>query len=270
MKVVAIIQARMGSSRLPGKILRSLDGISVLELIHKRLSQCGSLHEIVVATSSSEKDDAVEKEMLRLNIEVYRGDENDVLDRYYRVAAMTGADVIVRITGDCPLIDPGIVDTVVGSFLDQYLSLHYVSNIHPPTFPDGLDVEVFSFEALERAWKEADNPFDREHVTPFIHRHPQWFPCNNVAASQDYSGMRWTLDEEKDYEFLLALTEKAAELGVSARLATLEDWFRIVERYPRLAEINGGYQRNEGSSIDWSYAEHREVAMAENKGADKG
>ncbi|WP_239618840.1 glycosyltransferase family protein [Cohnella mopanensis] len=268
MKVVAIVQARMGSSRLPGKILRSLDGVTVLELIHKRLSQCRSLHEIVVATSCSEKDDAVEEEMKRLNIPVYRGDENDVLDRYYRVASITQAEAIVRITGDCPLIDPGIVDAVVGKYIDRQPSLDYVSNIHPPTFPDGLDVEVFSFEALERAWKETSNRFDREHVTPFIHGHPEWFPSANLSAPQDYSGLRWTLDEQKDYEFLLALSAKAADLGIPTISATWEAWLNIVEQYPWLAEINSLYQRNEGSNS--SSQELGGVAMTEAKGAETG
>jgi spore coat polysaccharide biosynthesis protein SpsF (cytidylyltransferase family) len=247
MKVVAIVQARMGSSRLPGKVLRLLDGITVLELIHERLSKCQTLHEIVVATSLSEKDDAVAKEMERLNIAVYRGDENDVLDRYYRVAVITKADVVVRITGDCPLIDPEIVDAVVDKFVTQHPLLHYASNIHPPTFPDGLDVEVFSYEALERAWKEADTCFDREHVTPFIHGHPNWFPQANVGASQDYSKLRWTLDEEKDYAFLSALIEKSIERGGNPRVASLEHWMNILEQHPNLLELNNEFQRNEGS-----------------------
>jgi spore coat polysaccharide biosynthesis protein SpsF (cytidylyltransferase family) len=247
MKVVAIVQARMGSSRLPGKVLRLLDGISVLELIHERLSRCRTLHEIVVATTLSEKDDAVAKEMERLNIAVYRGDEDDVLDRYYRVAAITKADVVVRITGDCPLIDPVIVDAVVDKYVMQYPLLHYTSNIHPPTFPDGLDVEVFSYEALVRAWKEADTRFDREHVTPFLYGHPNWFPQANVGASQDYSQLRWTLDEEKDYTFLSALIEKSIERGGNPRAASLEHWMNILEQHPNLLAINDGFQRNEGS-----------------------
>jgi spore coat polysaccharide biosynthesis protein SpsF (cytidylyltransferase family) len=221
-----------------------------------------------VATSASEKDDAVEEEMKRLNIPVYRGDENDVLDRYYRVAGITQAEVIVRITGDCPLIDPRIVDAVVGKYIDRHPSLHYVSNIHPPTFPDGLDVEAFSFEALERAWQQTSERFDREHVTPFIHGHPEWFPSANLPAPQDYSALRWTLDEQRDYEFLLALTAKAGELGIRTPSATWEEWLNIVEQYPWLGEINSQYRRNEGSIS--SLQESGKVEMTEVKGAGTG
>jgi spore coat polysaccharide biosynthesis protein SpsF (cytidylyltransferase family) len=263
MKVVAIVQARMGSSRLPGKVLRLLDGITVLELIHERLSKCRTLHEIVVATSLSEQDDAVAKEMERLNIAVYRGDEHDVLDRYYRVAAITKADAVVRITGDCPLIDTGVVDIVVDKFVKLSPLLHYVSNIHPPTFPDGLDVEVFSYEALERAWKEANTRFDREHVTPFIHGHPNWFPQANVEASQDYSQLRWTLDEEKDYTFLSALIEKSIERGGNPRLDSFMHWMNILEQHPNLLELNNELQRNEGSKV--AMKQQSTVTMAEAK-----
>ncbi|BBI31776.1 spore coat protein [Cohnella abietis] len=249
MKVVAIIQARMGSSRLPGKVLRLLDGITVLELIVERLSECRTLHEIVVATSVSEKDDAVAKEMERLNIAVFRGDEKDVLDRYYRAATLTKADAVLRITGDCPLIDPEVVDAVVESFVKRYPSLQYSSNIHPPTFPDGLDVEVFSYEALEQAWKEATSPFEREHVTPYIHSKPHMFAKANVGSSEDYSRLRWTLDEEEDYLFLSALIDKAREWGINPRLATLEHWIHILEQYPQLTELNSGIVRNAGSAI---------------------
>ncbi|MCD9023668.1 cytidylyltransferase domain-containing protein [Cohnella silvisoli] len=247
MKVAIIIQARMGSSRLPGKVLRMLDGITVLQLIHERLSYCRHVHEIVVATSDSEKDDAVAAAMERLNIAVYRGQENDVLDRYYRAASIVKADAVVRITGDCPLIDPQVVDAVIGKYLEQFPQLHYVSNIHPPTFPDGLDVEVFSYVALERAWKEARQGSEREHVTPYIHSRPDLFPQANMESRINYSHLRWTLDEEKDYIFLNALIEKAQQdEGLSPRTASLEQWVEILRRYPDLNEINNGILRNEG------------------------
>jgi spore coat polysaccharide biosynthesis protein SpsF (cytidylyltransferase family) len=249
MKVVAIVQARMGSTRLPGKVLRLLNGITVLELIYERLSQCRTLDEIVIATSLSNNDDAVAEAMERLKIPVYRGDEHDVLDRYYRVASVTMADVVVRITGDCPLIDPEIVDAVVDEFVERFPALHYASNIHPPTFPDGLDVEVFSYEALEQAWKESDSRFDREHVTPFIHGRPRSFPQANIELTRNYSGLRWTLDEERDYAFLSALVAKAVEHGIDPRMASFEHWLDILEQNADLLEINREIPRNEGSKI---------------------
>ncbi|RED65057.1 cytidylyltransferase domain-containing protein [Cohnella lupini] len=249
MKVVAIVQARMGSSRLPGKVLRLLNGNTVLELIHERLSQCRTLDEIIIATSLSNNDDAIAEAMERLKIPVYRGDEHDVLDRYYRVASLTMADVVVRITGDCPLIDPEIVDAVVDEFVERYPSIRYASNIHPPTFPDGLDVEVFSYDALERAWKESDSRFEREHVTPFIRGRPHSFPQANIESTRDYSGLRWTLDEERDYAFLSALVAKAVEHGIDPMMASFEHWLDILERNPDLPEIIRDIERNEGSKI---------------------
>ncbi|MFC5405007.1 cytidylyltransferase domain-containing protein [Cohnella soli] len=246
MNTVAIVQARMGSTRLPGKVLRRLDGLSIVELICERLKNCETIDRIVVATSRSEKDDPLAEELKRIGIPCYRGDESDVLDRYFQAASVERADIVVRITGDCPLIDPEVVDTVVRT-LKESPALAYVSNFAPPTFPDGLDAEAMTFAALSRMWQEARSAFDREHVTPYLRANPEWFPQVNIASDIDYSGYRWTLDEERDFAFLHAFVASAKALGIDPRLAGLESWLHVAENEPRLSQINEGIVRNAGS-----------------------
>jgi len=167
MKVVAIVQARMGSLRLPNKVMLPLSGdMTMIEVLLKRLSESKQTDEIVLATSIDKKNDSLSDHVTDLGYQVYRGSESDVLDRYYKAAKQYNATVIVRITGDCPLIDHEVVDSVIKLY--KLSNSDYVSNVMPPTYPDGLDVEVFSFESLEYAWKNSVLDIDREHVTPFI------------------------------------------------------------------------------------------------------
>jgi len=202
-KVVAILQARMGSSRLPGKVLMDLGGQPVLAWAVKRLRRATTLDDLVVATSTNPADDAVEAFAKEWGVACFRGSEDDVLDRYYRAAQQHDADVVVRVTGDDPLIDPDVVDRVVTVFLQHQPEIAYASNIHPRrTFPRGQDTEVFSFEALERAWREDRDPRLREHVTQYMVRHPELFPASNVENEEDLSFMRWALDTDRDLEFL--------------------------------------------------------------------
>ena len=165
-KIVAIVQARMGSSRLPGKVLRKVNNHALIHILLKRLSNSKVLDQIVVATTKELEDTKLVEFLSGYNVDIYRGSTNDVLDRYYNAALKFDAEVVIRITGDCPLVDPGLVDSIISKFFSK--KVDYMSNTLTPTFPDGLDVEVFTFSALKFAYENAVSDYDREHVTPFL------------------------------------------------------------------------------------------------------
>ena len=198
MKVVAIIQARMSSSRLPGKVLMPLANKPVLAHIVERLSYCKMIDKIVVATTNEVSDDLVADYCEYNNIDCYRGSLEDVLDRYYQTAKIHHADPIVRITGDCPVIDPVVVDAVITGYLSGEYDCYGLGG----EFPDGLDCTVFSFSAIEKAWKEAKLQSEREHVGPYIENNPHLFRNGALELFQGLSQQRWTLDELNDYELL--------------------------------------------------------------------
>jgi len=193
----------MCSSRLPGKVLKDLGGSTVLSRVVRRVGRANLLDEIVIATSEADADVPIILECQRLGVASFRGSENDVLDRYYRAAREYAADVIVRITSDCPLIDPKIVDKTIKSFQD--VKADYASNVFPRTFPRGLDTEVFTVAALEHAWRNAGQTYQREHVTPHIYEHPELFRLISVRGRGDYSRYRWTLDTPEDLELIRAI-----------------------------------------------------------------
>ncbi|MBI5221600.1 MAG: glycosyltransferase family protein, partial [Candidatus Magasanikbacteria bacterium] len=166
MKTVAIIQARMGSTRLPGKSLMNIDGRPIINYVFDRVSNSVLIDEVWLATTTNAEDNVLERWAQDQNIKYFRGSSDDVLDRYYQTALLSGANTVIRITGDCPLVDPRVIDMVLGEY--QKGGFDYVCNTQPPTFPDGLDVEVFSFVSLEKTWKEAKLKSEREHVTPYI------------------------------------------------------------------------------------------------------
>ena len=207
-KVVAIIQARMGSTRLPGKIMKNLCGKTVLAHDIERVRQSKYIDEIVIATTKSKEDDIILKEVSKNGAKVYRGSENDVLSRYYEAAKESEAGVIVRITSDCPLIDPFIVDEVIKVYLSNKYDL--VTNagvcLENRTYPRGLDVEVFSFDILKKAFQEAKEMYQREHVTPFIYENSKniYYYKNDI----DFSKYRWTLDTEEDYKLIEIIYKK--------------------------------------------------------------
>lgn len=248
MKVAAIVQARMGSTRLPGKVLMKLDGTPVIQWICERLSRCAQLQDIVVATSDRAADDRLADALKRLGVRVFRGSEDDVLDRYYRAARAIRADAVVRVTGDCPLIDPELVDETALRLRAGQPDLQYVSNIQPPTYPDGLDAEAFTLEALHKAWSEARWSSEREHVTLYMRHHPERFSQEHLRCEQDESHHRWTLDEEKDYRMLSELVRLAAEAGIDPREAGYRQWLALVASHPRVERLNAGIARNEGAT----------------------
>jgi glutamate-1-semialdehyde aminotransferase/spore coat polysaccharide biosynthesis protein SpsF (cytidylyltransferase family) len=203
MKTIAIVQARLGSRRLPDKMLVDLAGAPALERTLRRMRRAALVDEWVLATTTRPEDRALMDLASKLGIAGFAGDEDDVLDRFYHAARAHWADVVVRLTGDCPLHDPAVIDCVIQAYRDADDAVDYVSNAAPPTYPDGLDVEVFSFALLERMWSDAAQPADREHVTTFVRSRLDQFRTFNVRhEGTDLSGLRWTLDEPADLEFL--------------------------------------------------------------------
>ncbi len=203
-RVVVIVQARMGSTRLPGKVLMDLGGRPMLERQIQRLRRARTPDAIVIATSTGSGDDPIVDLVNALGVPTYRGPENDVLARYAGAAASHRADVVVRVTGDCPLIDPGVLDRCVRHLLDDP-ELDYVSNALPRTFPRGLDVEVLTREALDTAHREATEAADREHVTRYVWRRPRHFRTAGVTDDDDHSHLRWTVDSLEDLEVVRAI-----------------------------------------------------------------
>ena len=240
MKIVANIQARMSSSRLPKKVLLKIGKELVLERIINRLNYCRYIDEILVATSVCESDNCISKYCESAKISCFRGSLDDVLDRYYQAAKMCSADAVVRITGDCPLIDPVVVDKVIDHFICgefDAVGLH-------GEFPDGLDCQVFSFSAIKKAWCEATSDTDREHVGSFIENtSPHLFKLGTVEIFKNLGHHRWTLDEPCDLEYLKLLIEGLEE---SKQLFLSEDVLKFLEQNKHLMKINGAITRNEG------------------------
>jgi spore coat polysaccharide biosynthesis protein SpsF len=205
MKIVVIIQARMGSTRLPGKVMRRLGSASVLGHVIRRTRACALADEVIVATTERPQDDAIVAESQRHDAAVYRGSENDVLDRYYCAATSAGADTVVRVTSDCPLFDPVVLGQMLVRFIERSAGATppaYLSNTLVRTYPRGLDAEVFTAGALRRAFRESHLPYEREHVTPYVYRHPELFTLESFVNETDLSHHRWTLDTEDDFQLL--------------------------------------------------------------------
>jgi len=232
-RAVGIVQARMGSTRLPGKVLKQVCGRTLLEHQMERMRRARSLAEVVVATSTSPGDDTVEDVLRSRGLAVWRGPEQDVLARYAGAATAFGADPVVRMTMDCPLIDPKVIDQVVGTYLAGGFDL--VANNLEPTFPHGLDLEVFSLSALETADREAATPFEREHVTPFIRDRPERFRLGNVRSPRDLHHLRWTVDYPEDLELVRIVYEELYRDGESF---TTEEILALLERRPEITSIN--------------------------------
>lgn len=235
LRPVAIVQARTGSTRLPGKALLDIGGRTMLARVVGRARQARCVDEVVVATTDAPADDAVVAECERLGVRAFRGSEQDVLSRFAGAAAAFGAGPVVRITGDCPLIDPGVLDEVVRALGGA----DFAANTLERTFPQGLDVEVASREALDRTAREAVEPFEREHVFPYVYRHPERFQLVSVTCAGDWSSQRWTVDEAADLEFVRAVY---ARLGDPP---TWRDVLALLEREPELAAINGGVRQKQ-------------------------
>jgi len=237
--VVAIVQARMSSRRLPGKVLKPILGRPMLALQIERVRRATRLDGLVVATSDTADDDAIVKACGDIGVECFRGSLDDVLDRFYRCAFAHAAEHVVRLTADCPLADPTVIDRVVRTHMDG--GFDYTSNVFPPTWPDGLDVEVVRFGALADAWREAELPSEREHVTYFIETHPQRFRYGNVAAPVDHSGLRWTVDDPEDFELVRRIYEALYPTNAAF---TTDDILALIQARPNLRALNAHLERN--------------------------
>jgi spore coat polysaccharide biosynthesis protein SpsF len=215
MKVVAVVQARSGSTRLPGKVLLPLGEKTMLERMLERLVAARSPEAVIVATTVDPADDAVARAAHAAGVECFRGHPTDLLDRHYQVGLRASADVLVKIPSDCPLIDPAVVDRVVGAHVERSGLVDYTSNLHPESYPDGSDVEAMTFDALAVAWREAIRPYEREHTTPFLWDQPGRFRLENVlweAPAPDIARdvsltHRVVVDYEDDYEVVRAVFE---------------------------------------------------------------
>jgi len=240
-QILTVVQARVGSSRLPGKVLLPLAGKPLLCRMVERVKRARLSGHVVVASTIDPADDAIEALCGREGIACFRGDAHDLLDRHYQAARHYGADVVLKIPSDCPLIDPQAIDRVLGFFLEHRGQYDYVSNLHPATYPDGNDVEVMTMPALTRTWKESTRPLEREHTTPYLWDHPGRFRTANVAweTGRDYSMThRWTIDYPEDYLFIQAVYEALfphhPDFGTADVLRLVEqrkDIFRLNQQF---------------------------------------
>lgn len=242
MTIIAILQARLSSTRLPGKVLKPVLGQPMLARHIERIHRSRRIGQLVVATSTHSSDDPLALLCETLGVSCYRGSLEDVLDRFYQAARSFQPEHVVRLTGDCPLADPAVID--------QCIDLHvaggydYTSNCHPPTYPDGLDVEVIRFPVLQAAWREATLASEREHVMPFVWRRPERFRLGNLLnPAGDLSHLRWTVDEPADFELV---SRVYGALYPEAPTFAMGDILDLIRRQPELASINKQHDRNEG------------------------
>jgi len=240
MKIIALIQARRGSTRLPGKVLLDLEGKTVLEHVIDRVSASRFINDVIIATTVRKEDLNIVKLCADLGISVYCGSVDDVLDRYYETARLFGADHIVRITSDCPMIDPSVIDDVIGLHLRE--NADYTTNTLKETYPDGQDVEIFTFGSLKNSWKNAKLASEREHVTPYIRKSPE-YKLVNMECRKNLSNKRWTLDNSEDYEFIKIIFEN---LYGRNPLFGMEEILKFIDEKPEIERINENIVRNEG------------------------
>ncbi|MDV2583345.1 glycosyltransferase family protein [Alkalibacillus haloalkaliphilus] len=235
MNVVAIVQTRMGSTRLPGKVLKPVLSKPLLEYQVERLRRTECLDQIVIATTTQAEDQTIVDFSKELSIPYYRGSEEDVLSRYVEAANHYDADVIVRITSDCPIIDPQVIDQVVSYYLENHHDYDYVSNTLQRTYPRGMDTEVFSKNLLEKVSKLAETQSEREHVTAYILKRSDQYKVKNIAHSENHSDNRWTVDTVEDFQLIKKIIE---HLYPKDPHFTLEDTLKLLKEYPEWKKIN--------------------------------
>lgn len=239
--IVAFIQARTSSTRFPGKVLKPILGKAMLELEVERARACQTIDRVVIVTSVLPEDQQIVELGKRIGIDVFCGSLENVLDRFYQAAKKFKPDHIVRLTGDCPLIDAQVVDDLVRLYLEK--KCDYGTNCMPPTYPDGLDAEVFSIKVLREAWQEASLPSHLEHISLFFEEQPKRFKIENLACNRDLSALRWTVDEPEDFEFVRAVFEN---LYQNENQFQMDDVLDLMKRKPELALMNQRFTRNEG------------------------
>lgn len=249
-KIVIIVQARMASSRLPGKVMLPILGKSLLARMIERLQMIQHKADIIIATSENQEDDVIVNEALAMNIPYYRGSLGNVLDRHYQAAKLFKADVVLKIPSDCPLIDPRIVDYTLEYFFDNRGKYDYVSNLHPATYPDGNDVEIMTMACLRQAWENAGRPLELEHTTPYIWENPLIFSVGNVTwpTGMDFSmSHRFTIDYPEDYYFIERVF---SELYPICNQFSCQDILNLLNRKPEIYQLNAQY-----AGVNW-YRHH--------------
>ena len=241
MSTIAIIQARMGSTRLPGKVLLKLEDKTVLEHVVNRVRSSKYIDDVIVATTIAKEDLQIVKLCANRGISVYCGSEDDVLDRYYQAAKLFKVDNIARITSDCPVIDPKIIDDVISLHFKECVD--YSSNVLKKSYPDGQDIEVFTFAALKEAWENAKLASEREHVTPYLWKNPGIFKHVNLEYIEDLSQKRWTLDNPEDYTFIKIIYKNLYD---EHSLFDMDSILEYIHEHPEIERINKHINRNEG------------------------
>lgn len=262
-KIVIVVQARMSSSRLPGKVLLPILGKSLLYRMIERVGMISHQAQVVIATSEDQLDDVIEAEAKQMNIACYRGSMNNLLDRHYEAAKQLNAGIVLKIPSDCPLIDPRIIDHALDFYFANPGDYDYVSNLHPATFPDGNDIEIMTMDCLEKTWKEATRRLELEHTTPYIWENPEKFRIGNVVwdTGLDYSmSHRFAIDYEADYQFIKRVYEElyTGEPGFSC-----EDILNLLEENPEIYDLNAQY-----AGVNW-YRNHLDELKTISSGQTK-
>jgi spore coat polysaccharide biosynthesis protein SpsF len=233
--LVVIIQARMSSTRLPGKVLRQVLGKPLLSFQIERIRRLSHPHVLILATSTDPSDNIIESYAQEVGVRCHRGSLDDVLARYHSAAVAAKAQTVVRLTADCPVIDPKVIDHVIGHYDRSPTQPDYVSNSLRRTYPRGMDCEIFSFQSLDEAFREANEAAEREHVTPFIYRNSERYRLENVAYPSDHHEHRWTVDTPEDFELIRRLIEN---LYPSKPTFDLEDLLALSDRFPEWRKLN--------------------------------
>jgi spore coat polysaccharide biosynthesis protein SpsF len=240
MSVNAIIQARCGSTRFPNKVFADINGKPLLWHVVNRLKYSDLIDEIIVATTVNAKDDVIETWCKNENVKCFRGSEDDVLDRYYQASLAFPSDYVVRVTADDPFKEPSVIDQVIGKLINENLDL--VTNNFPPSFPEGLDCEAFTFEILRTMALNATDPFEREHVTQYVYRNPDRFKIGNVSSDIPLSHLRWTIDNTEDYLMVKEIYNKRNKN--SNDILLMDEILSILKENPDIANINSGVKRS--------------------------
>ena len=240
MSVNAIIQARCGSTRFPNKVFALIDGKPLLWHVVNRLKFATKIDDIIVATTVSEKDDKIEEWCKAESVKCFRGSEEDVLNRYYSASVAFPSDVVVRVTADDPFKEPKVIDKVIRMLIEEKLDL--VTNNFPPSYPEGLDCEAFTFSVLELMEKTAKDSFEREHVTQYVYHHPDQFKIGNVVSEIQLSSYRWTIDNAEDYEMVKAVYAHR-EIGAEGILL-MDEILEILRKNPEISQINSQVKRS--------------------------
>ncbi len=249
MKVVIINQARMGSVRLSGKVLKEVMGKSLLEYQIERLRQVKLADDIVIATTIKDADKPIVNLCEKLSVSCFRGSEEDVLSRYYHAAKLHGAEVVVRVTSDCPIIDPAVLDHILSAYLTNPDLYDFVSNTLVRTYPRGMDAEVFPFRVLQEAHRESVDTGEREEVSPFIHQRPERYRLLNIYFTSDESHHRWTVDTPSDLDLISKILD---ELYPNNSLFSLEDILQLMSLKPELPMINSQVRHKEKWKIEYN------------------